>query len=50
MNQNDEWLIGKLTTFRHNHDYDWIMDRVREWEVKNNSKTHDNDKQGLNDT
>jgi hypothetical protein len=31
MEKNDDWLIGKLTVFRHNHDYDWIMDRVREW-------------------
>jgi hypothetical protein len=31
MEKNDDWLIGKLTVFRHNHDYDWIIDRVREW-------------------
>jgi hypothetical protein len=31
MEKNDDWLIGKLTVFRHNHDYDWIMDRVKEW-------------------
>jgi hypothetical protein len=31
MENNDDWLIGKLTVFRHNHDYDWIMDRVKEW-------------------